>query len=164
MRRCIHGHAQLALTDGTGSAKAFAMQPGSPRFPCIHSMHGVGCRLPENEPLTAWTLSPRGISLHMYTHDHTRRTAARWPAAPSDAHVQSHKCRIRTGIHEMDACVRWDNGGNCPPKHPFVFVSWSDLPVCTNRLYQPAFGFWPDVLPPFFLLWIVQNREFLCGC
>ena len=38
----------------------------------------------------------------------------------------------------------------CPPKHPLDFVSCSDLPVCTNRLNQPAFGFWPDVLEPLF--------------
>ena len=47
----------------------------------------------------------------------------------------------RIGIHEMNAWVWRVNDDECPPKHPFVFVSWSDLPVCTNRLYQPAFGF-----------------------
>ena len=40
------------------------------------------------------------------------------------------------------------NDYSYPPKHPLVFVSWSDLPVCTNLLYQPAFGLWPAVLDP----------------
>ena len=37
--------------------------------------------------------------------------------------------------------------GDRPPKDSPLFVSWSDLPVWTNLLNQPAFGFWPDVLP-----------------
>ena len=51
--------------------KAFAMHPGSPRFPCIHSMHGVGCRLPVNELLTTGTLSPAVRAMHKYTPDYT---------------------------------------------------------------------------------------------
>ena len=37
--------------------------------------------------------------------------------------------------------------GDRPPKDSPLFASWSDLPVWTNLLNQPAFGFWPDVLP-----------------
>ena len=47
-----------------------AMQPGSPRFPCIHSMQGVGCRLPVNELLTTGTPSPSATKLYVHVDGH----------------------------------------------------------------------------------------------
>ena len=60
-------------------------------------------------------------------------------------HNTHEVCRA---IYMMVSYMRMYNECSCPPKHPLVFVSWSDLPVCTNLLYQPAFGLWPAVLDP----------------
>ena len=65
---CTYGQSDAARTDGDANGYAFAMQPGSPRLPCIHSMHGVGCRLPVNELLTIGTLSPSIYTMHMHLY------------------------------------------------------------------------------------------------
>ena len=54
------------LCKTNGCMRAFAMQPGSPLLPCIHSMHGVGCRLPEKELPTGPTASPVAMSIHIH--------------------------------------------------------------------------------------------------
>ena len=75
-------YRHTSRTDGHASAETFAMQPGSPRIPCIHSMHGVGCRLPVIELLTTGTLSPavyHGAYIYIYTRPY-KRTANEWLA------------------------------------------------------------------------------------
>ena len=68
-------YARTAAMDWCASDQAFAMQPGSPRIPCIHSMHGVGCRLPVNELLTTGTLSPVANVVWVCSHDIMQRVA-----------------------------------------------------------------------------------------
>ena len=109
------------------------MQPGSPRFPCSHPMHASGCRFPVNELAITGTESPAA---------HHER----------DIHRRVWHIAINTDAawHGWITCV--SNRCTCigPQKHPLDFVSCSDFPVCTNRLYQPAFGFCPAVLADFF--------------
>ena len=59
--------------------------------------------------------------------------------------------RIRCETDNIDVTICMECEASSPPKHSLDLVSWSDLPVCTKRLYQPAFVFWPAVLgpPPF---------------
>ena len=130
----------MPCTDSHADVETFAMQPGSPRFPCIHSMHGVGCRLPVTELLTTGTLSPavyEGACIYIYIYEYISdnpngQRMAGW--------IMQHTC---------DGCM-CVIGQRCnrPPKQPLVFVSWSDLPVCTKRLYQPGFGLCPAVFDP----------------
>ena len=60
-------------------------------------------------------------------------------------------------------CVQCDMRHTYPPKQPPVLVSWSDLPVWTNLLYQPAFGFWPDVFGPGFFSRGSLSTDSSCG-
>ena len=151
-------HAQTAIADGDACDQAFAMQPGSPRFPCIHSMHGVGCRLPVNELLTVGTLSPVVDVYHIHTYTHVHVYVNIYTYIYIYRHVEGPVCMQHTQSYGLQQTATDGNRRRCdaagdaeactrPPKQPFVFVSRSDLPDWTKRLYQPAFGFCPEVLP-----------------
>ena len=71
----------MSWTDSNTVVETFAIQPGSPRFPCIHSMHGVGCRLPVIELFTVGTWSPAVYDdayVHMGGHGPVIPTDSGW--------------------------------------------------------------------------------------
>ena len=69
---------------------------------------------------------------------------------------------IRCDPGNIDVTVCMECAASSPPKHSLDLVSWSDLPVCTKRLYQPAFRVLASSLwATTFLFRVAQDRQVL---
>ena len=138
------------VTSAHTHTQAFAMHPGSPRAPWSHPMQGVGWWFPVNELPATPTPSPGRLRWSCIHTNNTCDSAHELLLCDTECAVCGYT-HILCDTGDSDVTVCTECVVSSPPKHSLDLVSWSDLPVCTKRLYQRAFVFWPAVLgpPPF---------------
>ena len=153
---CTYGQADAARTDGEASVNAFAMQPGSPRFPCIHSMHGVGCSLSVNELLTTGTPSPGATALYMHVYGYA------WQTAIVCIQAAIPHCMVCNDIDDRMCATQ------CESRRSSETAVRLRLVVRLTRLHKPVIPAGIRVLPASSttlatFLRVVEHRQLLWG-